>query len=342
MKKYFINSNSSAMEDTDIETRKKRIRAIDVIAYFLCLLLSFGIWLYVLSLESENYEYTFTNIAVQLEGINDLKGHDLSIISGYDTEVSVTVSGSRREILKYTSEDVFAHVDISNISEADRYSLDVMIDLPDNMKLVSTEPSKINVMVDETTTTTLDLKVNLLYNVAADLTIHEPEPNFESVTVTGPKSILDTIVGAHINCNLGSVTTSVNVNAPIVLVDADNNEIVNPYIKTDVSEVMVKVPVTMERELPMEAVFTATDIDRYEYLVSLSVNESVHTLKVSGDPHIVSKMTSVKIDIGDITNASGGTVTLESSVKLETGVEIFDDSIKVVKYAIEKNPIGDK
>jgi len=317
--------------------KKRKLRAVDIIAYLICLVISFGIWAYVVTLENENYEYTFEHVEVQLDGVNELKTEkNLSIISGYDNKVSITVSGSRREILQYTAEDIFAHVDLGGITAADRYSLDVAVDLPDNIKFVSSEPSKINVFVDETTTTTVDLKVNLLYNVAADLTIHEPEPSVDKITVTGPKTVLDTIANAQITYDLGSVTTSVNFNSSIVLVDADGNEIGNPYIKTDVSDVMVKVPVTMEKTLQFVALYTANDTDRFAYKVSFTPENA----KVTGDPKTVAEMTGIEVNVDNITNSQGGSVTTANKLILPENVKLLDKGIKTVAYSVTKAEIN--
>ena len=284
-------------------------------------------------LENENYEYTFENVVVQLDGINELKNNkDLSIISGYDQTVSITVVGSRREILNYTADDIFARVDLGAISTADRYSLNVDVELPENMKLVSSDPSRINVFVDETATITVDLNIDLLYNVATDLTIHEPEPSVDKITVTGPKTVLETIAGARVRYDLGAVTTSVNFNSSIVLVDEAGDEIGNPYIKTDVSDVMVTVPVTMEKTLPLTARYTANDTDRFTYVVTFTPE----TVKVTGDPRTVSEMMAVEVNVDDITNSPGGSVTTANNLILPENVRLVDKSIKTVSYSVQK------
>lgn len=335
MNNEYVNNDFSEFDGRHTN-KKRKLRAVDIIAYLICLVISFGIWVYVVTLENENYEYTFEHVEVQLDGVNELKNdRDLSIISGYDHKVSITVSGSRREILQYTAEDIFAHVDLGGITDADRYYLDIAVDLPDNIKFVSSEPSKINVFVDETTTTTVDLKINLLYNVAADLTIHEPEPSIDKITVTGPKTVLDTISNAQITYDLGTVTTSVNFNSAIVLVDADGNEIGNPYIKTDVVDVMVKVPVTMEKTLPFVALYTATDTDRFTYTVAFEPESA----KVSGDPKTVSEMTAIQVNLDNITNSRGGSVTTANNLVLPENVKLLDKGIKTVAYSVNKTEI---
>ena len=335
MKNVLMNDKASGTEAKKV--KGKKLRVFDLVAYLLCLAMSFGIWVYVVSLENENYEYTFENVEVQLEGVNELKNErNLSILNGYDTKINITVMGSRREILKYTSEDIYAHVNLDSITKADRHSLDVMIDLPDNdkIKFVSASQAKINVFVDETVTITVNLEIDPLYSISSDLTLHEPEPSVDSINVTGPKTVLDEISHAQITYDLGTVTTSVTFNSTIKLVDLEGNEVSNPYIKTDVTDVMVKYPVTMEKILPLTPDYTATDADGYVYSVAFEPQ----MIKVEGDPQTISAMKEVKVNVGDITHSRGGIVTV-NKLELPVGVELQDKDLKTISYAVVKQAL---
>ena len=326
-----------ANENEPPKAKHKKLRVLDIVAYVICLAISFGIWVYVVGLENENYEYTFENVAVQLEGVNELRNErNLSILNGYDTKINVTVVGSRREILKYTSEDIYAHVNLDKITTADRHALDVVIDLPDNdnIKFVSSNPGKVNLFVDETVTITVDLKIEPLYSISSDLTLHAPEPSVDTVTVTGPKTVLDEISHAKITYDLGTVTSSVTFNSTIKLVDAEENEIINPYIKTDVTDVMVIYPVTMEKILPLTPDYKVTDADKFNYSVAFDPQ----MIKVEGDPQIISAMKDVKVNVGDITHSQGGVVTV-NKLELPVGVELHDKEVKTIAYAVVKNAV---
>jgi YbbR domain-containing protein len=150
--------------------------------------------------------------------------------------------------------------------------------------------------------------------------------------------LLNTIAKAQVTYDLGEVTTSINFNAPIVLLDSDDNEISNPYIKTNVNEVKVRVPVTMKKTLPLVAEYTATDLDKYEYFVKLLVNETEQTVVVVGDPDVISSMESVKVNVGDITGYTGGEFTVADMI-LDDGVWLFDESITSIKCTVDKKLI---
>ena len=325
-------------EDGEFVSKNKtrKIKASDIVAYLICLLISFSVWAYIVSLENQNYEYTFEQVLVQLDGVNELQSDkNLSIINGYDNRISITVVGSRKDIIKYSSEDIFAHVNLDGINDADRYSLDVMVDLPDGVKLVSAQPSKINVFVDEITSFTVDLNIELLYNVAAELTIHEAEPSVETILVTGPRTVLNDIYMAKITYDLGTVKTSVNFSSTITLVDKDGNEVVNPYVKTDVSSVEVKVPVTTDKVVSLVADYSATDAEQFNYNILFEP----YTVTVSGDPRILDELSVVNVALGDVTEVSSGEVTT-NHIQLPTGVKLVNQDLKTVFYTVFKTEIG--
>jgi hypothetical protein len=98
---------------------------------------------------------------------------------------------------------------------------------------------------------------------------------------------------------------------------------------------MVMVPVTMEKTLPLVAHYVANDTDRFVYNVTFSP-ESV---KITGDPRTVAEMAAVEVNVDDITNSPGGSVTTENNLLLPENVKLFDKSIKTVSYTVEKTEI---
>ena len=330
MNNDFLNSER---ENEIVSKKHKKFRVLDLVAYFLCLVISFGIWMYVVSVENDNYEHTFENVAVQLEGVNELKNdRHLSILSGYDTTINITVVGSRRDILQYTSEDIYAYVNLDGIVKADRHALDVIVDLPDNMKMVSSNPAKVNVFVDETVSIPFDIEVVPLYSLPDGYILHQAEPSVETVTVTGPKTILEEIAAARVTYDIGTVTNTVTFISTIDLVNADGEKVENPYIKTDVSVVTVTIPVTMQKTLFLVAEYQADDQENFNYKIEFTPA----TIEVVGDPKILATMSEIKIDVGNVTKSKGGST---NKIELPEGVELYGEELQKISFTVEKTEI---
>ena len=315
------------------------MRGFDIVAYFLCLIVAFGIWAYVTSTEAEEYEYQFKGVVVDLEGVAALmNGSNLSPISGEGNEITVTVKGSRSEISKYSSEDIVAYVDLSSITTANRHSLEVHVDLPGNIQLVSAEPAKVTVFVDETVEKQVPVKIDVLYSAENNVKVLPAEIEDEDImngmiTVKGPKTVVDYIDHALIKKDLGKVSTGVKFNSQFTLVDKAGDEVTNPYVKTDVSEISVSVKVNIEKMVALNAVYTKDPEDQYDYKVTWKYDGAiVETVKIVGDPQIVSSYEAINIEIQNVSSIQNGSVALPDNVWVYVG----DNKISTISYTVSK------
>ncbi len=321
------------------ESPRKKRRGLDIIAYFLCLLVAFGIWAYVTSTEAEEYEYQFTGILVDLEGVGALMSEsNLSPISGEGNVITVTVKGSRREISKYSAEDIVAYVDLSAITTANRHNLDVHIDLPGNIQLVSAEPARISVFVDEIVEKQIPTKIDLLYSVENNITVLPAEIDDEDVvggmiTVTGPKTVIDYIDYALIKKDLGKISTGVKFNSQFSLVDKAGDTVTNPYVKTDVEELSVNVKVTAEKMVPIHATYTKDPNDPNEYSIVWKYDGTViDTVKIVGDPMVISGYEAITIEINNVSNINNGSAAMPDNL----WVYIGENKISTISYTVNK------
>ena len=135
-------------------------------------------------------------------------------------------------------------------------------------------------------------------------------------------------------CDIGTVTTSLTINAPVKLIDEEDNEIVNPYVKTNVTDVVVKYPVTMEKVLPLVPDYLADDSDKFNYTITFTPD----IVKVEGDPQVVSALKEIKVDLGNVTEYKDGSVTVDK-LELPGGVNLYNAEIKDIVYSITKTAI---
>ena len=128
---------------------KKAGKISNIIALVICFMMAVVMWLYVMQTDSPEYEETFTRVPLVIEGIAELSdSSNLSVISGWDQRVSVTVKGRRSDIAKYADADLVAAVSVGNITYTGAYTLDVSVELPDGLQLVEVAPLTAQVVVD--------------------------------------------------------------------------------------------------------------------------------------------------------------------------------------------------
>ena len=267
----------------------KRGTKADRWAMAVCLLMSISVWLYVMSTNDTGFEKELSGVGVRIEGESVLATKNMSIINGYDNNVKVTLKGKRGDIGTLTADDLHMYVDVSNINESGRYTLPVMVDLPKNSSLVSIEPSYIAVNVDVRASAMVSVKVGLDYAIDASYEISEIKPNSESVLVSGPKSVLDTIKYAGVSFNVGHIDKSMTLVGTVLLYDEYDVVISNPYVKCNMSEITVSVKVTTTKTVPL--------MIRFANGVSNNYNVTLHPSSVTlvGDPGVLKDISEIYV-----------------------------------------------
>jgi YbbR domain-containing protein len=268
---------------------ERNLSRIDKWAMFVCLLCSFTIWLYVMNTDDTSYEKSIANVNVVIEGSSSLNERGMSVISGFDNVVTVTLKGRRSDIAGLSAGDINAYVDVSDIAEAGRYTLPVKVELPKNSSLVLVEPSSLSATIDIDASVNIKIEVKLNYVSDASYTVGIPELNYEYVTVTGSKTVLDKISYAAAVFNTGVITTSLTLSGSISLYNEYNQIIDSTSLKMSVTNIIVKVPVTIRKTVPVKVAYTNG--------IGLNYNTSISPAEITlvGDPQILSGINEVTV-----------------------------------------------
>jgi len=130
-----IYNHELASEYSEAEAKKQKRSSVAV--KILCIFVAFCMWIYVMSVESPEFEQTFSHIAVELVGTEELVDKGLAIYNGYGTMIDVTLSGKKSVVSKLTEKDIVATVNVGNITDqSNRYVCRISVDVPAGCKLV--------------------------------------------------------------------------------------------------------------------------------------------------------------------------------------------------------------
>ena len=342
---------------------KKRtdfLKNFNLVPKLLCVLVAFVIWLYVAAVESPDHQETVYQVPVKLLGASTIESnHGLSVFSGYDLTVDLTVKGQMSTVNKYGVDDYYVTVDISKINEGGRYSVDLSFDMPRGVTLISASSETAELYIDERAQTTVKVEPEWTsVSVASnDYEVGELVPDFDTISVSGPKREIDEIDRAIVYISASNLSASKNIVGKLTLVNIAGVDIVNPYVKPSKTEMNVYVPVNSYKELKVDVP------TKYGYYsdTNCEIIASPSTIVVKGDPGVLEKYSSIKtavIDektiLGDcektlslqipdnITLANGetNTVTVKIVHKGTTTKEFNIDDIEVegaehLEYAIQ-------
>lgn len=291
----------------------------DVLPKILSVVAAVILWFYVVDLRTTTEEMTIYDVPIAINNFSD--NGDLDIISGKDFTVDVEVRGKKSDLNMVTAQDIYASVDMEGIDYAGTHKLDVdVVSGKKGITVVNKNVSKINVIIDKNSSATVPIEPVVLCSIEEDVyEMKTPVLSFESVRITGPQNVVDTVVKAKVEVNIGKVENTITYTGKLKLYDESENEVQSPYVKLSEDVVKVEIPVYKTQKKNVVPVFYDTSYD-YEY----TVTPSFVYLKGS-----VSSVENTK-------NASTEPIT-ETSTKLfvkrldlPVGVTAYDESGNVV------------
>lgn len=254
----------------------------------LCVVCAFIIWLYVMEVDSPDYESEFLGVPVTLTGVSVLEGeHNLSVFGGYDAVVDLQVKGSKSIIGRYTIDDINVTADVSGITQAGSHEIALFFNLPSGLTLVESSVSTLSLYVDERSSAVVDVKARISsVAIPESYELGELVTDTDTVTVSGPKTFLNDIDFAQVSLDAGNIESSVSMVGSLELIGLSGDVISNPYVRISKTEVKVSIPVYSYKELKLTA---AT---KYGYYTEENSRITVdpETVTVKGDPAVLADM----------------------------------------------------
>ena len=306
----------------------------------LSLAVAFCLWLYVsnnVSIEDSN---TFYNIPVVMEGEAILSEENLMITSISANTVSLNLSGARSDLNKLDSSKLAAKVDLSQITEpGEHIALSYTISYPSDVSpsaftAGNKNPGAIFVDVDYRRVSEIPVLIKWTGNRSEDY-IYDTENavlDNNTVTISGPASVVDTIDHARVEIDLTEQVESISQNYRYTLCDAEGNPVDAEHITTNVEEVRLEMQIQKIRELRLTAdiVYGGGANEK-----NTTVEITPATIRVSGGEAVLNELgdtlTIATINLADLdknVNEQKYTLTLPEGVTNQTGVNEVTVTIK--------------
>lgn len=251
-----------------------------IFSFLLALIVSFGLWLYVVTVISPESEVSLYDIPVELVGADYLSAHDLIIVS--DTKnlsMDLKLRGTRSDISKLNSSNITILADLSKIKSAGKYQIDCSVSFQSGTaEIISQEPQAITIEVASQKTKSVDIKVIYTGSVpdGYELDKAATELNHTSVEVKGTQAILDKIEYAAIVVNVDEKMTSFLGEYPVTLYGSDALPLMDTTnITTDITKVTARMQVNKVKKVELHFELDDTDSGMRSDMVELHYDQIV-------------------------------------------------------------------
>ena len=222
-------------------------------------LLSFCLWLYVVSVVSPESEETYSNIPVVIQNESVLSDRGLMITEIRTQSVKLTMQGKRTDLAKLNSGNTSVVVDVATILEADVHNLGFREafpgDIADNAIVVQNRaPNKITIVVENKISKIIPVVVSYdPSQLPADFTLAgDAVLDVETVNITGPEAVIDRITQARIDLDLEDRTESVNQRFVYTLCDKNDQPVDARLVTTNTEAVNVELKVLRSKKLALD------------------------------------------------------------------------------------------
>ena len=231
-----------------------------IVYALLSVVIAFGLWAYVITTVSPEWEETYYNIPVVLNNETVLHENGLMVMEKEVPKVTLKLQGNRSDLVNLSSANITLVADLARIYEPGEHNLTYSITYPGNVpdnsiEILSKLPQYITLTIAERKTAEVPLVLKYEGSVPKDYLADKEnvkidgELNRKVITVTGPAAVVDRIATAEIKVNLENQTESINQVYAYKLLDKDGEEVTSEHLVTDVSEVNLELKIHRYKEI---------------------------------------------------------------------------------------------
>lgn len=230
-----------------------------VLTALMSFFIALGLWLYVVTVVSPNSDKIYYNIPVSMQNESLLQDRGLMITDMDVSTVSLHLEGNRTDLNKLNSSNISIDVDASKIYEAGTHSLSYSITYPGDIPgtaitVLSQNPSTVTVVVAERVSKSVPVEIQYTGTLSEDYMADKENKllDYESVTVTGPKDVIDSIAMAYIQVDLEGRSESISGQFVYTLCNEKGEPVDVALVTTDVEMVNLTLRILRVKEIALE------------------------------------------------------------------------------------------
>lgn len=332
-----------------------------IVYALLSIVIAFGLWAYVITTVSPEWEETYYNIPVVLNNETVLHENGLMVMEDEIPKVTLKLQGNRSDLVNLNSANITLVADLARIYEPGEQNLTYSITYPGNVpdnsiEILSKLPQYITLTIAERKTAEVPVVPQYVGSVPEGYQTDKENMvlDHQFITVTGPAAVVDRIETAKIEVDLENQTETIRQVYSYTLCDKDGNEVTSEHIVTDVSEVNLTLKIRRYKEIQL---IVKPNYGGGANGTNTVITQDMETIQVSGTQQQLDNLGDVlefEIFLGEIPEET----TMEFDIKLPTGVEnltgkdklsvkiefknLVSKTIKVTNIHAEKVPAGMK
>lgn len=290
------------------ETKHNSITDSRIFWMAISAVLALVLWLYYGMNFGSEITSTFYGVEVTYTGLDALRDSQNLIISEEEnTTVTLTLTGSRRDIARLTSEDLKAVVNLSTVTSTGYRTMPYTISYPTNVNSSSIKadknPQTVGLTISRLSTRVFNVTGRFEGTLSEGYALDSAGMIFEpsTITLTGPQEELDRIDRAVVVVNRDEVSASFTATANYALVDAEGEAVEFEDVTADVDTVAVTVPINLTKQVALGVNLLYGGGAQEE---NVSVHVEPESILIAGDAASIEGINTIYIATIDLSDYS--------------------------------------
>ena len=223
----------------------KIVKEKNLMVKLVCLLLSFGLWIYISNIENPIKQYTITNIPVQIVNLDVLKEDNLTLAPDQNFTISLTIQGTSTNIYSINKSQFTVVSNLSNYTlKSGDNSIPVEItNSPNNVNIKNNGVLRINIKLENITEKTMPVKSELNVTTSNSTYVKNISFSTNQITVSGPEETVNEVSKLVVRGNVTANNSTTTASFPVVAVDSSGNVVNDVVLSTN----NVQTTITVEK-----------------------------------------------------------------------------------------------
>ncbi|AWK50501.1 hypothetical protein DIC82_05400 [Clostridium beijerinckii] len=304
-----------------------------LIVKIICILLSFGLWLYVSNVENPLRTYELKNIPVELTNENSLTDSKFVIANKQQFTVDLKLEGSSSEVAKVKKEDfrIIADMSAYALKNGENTIPVQIVSYPEKIDIKNNSFLGIKVNLEELVEKAITIKSKVKVNYKEHIYEKEQTISPKTVTVTGGRSSVERISEAILTGEEKDIDKNKESQYDIKFVDSVGNEVNN--IKSDSETAKLSIVVTNGKFVPINLKTKGTISQGF---ILEGYELSKNNVNILGEGQNLDKIESIDTEVVDMSSLQADS-EMEVKLNLPEGISVEnrENTIKV-KFKVIK------
>lgn len=248
------------------------------------------------------------------------------VVSTTEIVASVTATGPASVMDDLTSRNLALTLDLGGIDQPGTYIVPIVPIEQERFIDYRVTPSTASIVVDEMISEVFPITIRTVPEDLTDRQVLGQRLSAPEVTISGPRSIMETINAARVDIDIAGQNGQIAIRAPVYAVTTDGNRLDSSTQNVNITPSIVEASLDVRsigREVTILTSVTGSPAEGYEQRTSTT---TPRTVTVAGPPAVLENLTFVETEPVDITGAT-------QNVSVDVGLANLPDGVVLIEPA---------